>query len=82
MGKRALKVGELVVAHNMDRRPAIYVVPFSEVVGPFTFGLFLGGTSAWYDEAEGADKTFVVVLDSKTLRFGWVWANLIRRAVL
>lgn len=80
MGKRALRVGELVVALDPKRAPAIYAVPLKDYVGGFTFGMFMGGNHVVRDELAGDDKTFIFVIDSQTLRFGWCWANLVRRA--
>ena len=77
-------MGEFVVPMDPKRRPAIQATPLSpEVgVGALSFGLYLGGNLTLRDELSGDDKTFVFVLDSPTLRFGYVWANLIRRAAL
>ncbi len=80
MGRKALRVGELVVALDRKRAPAIYAVPLKDYVGDFAFGMFLGGNHVVRDELAGDDKTFIFVIDSKTLRFGWCWANLVRRA--
>ena len=80
MGKKALRVGELVVALDSRRAPAIYGVPLKDLVGGFRFGMFMGGNHVVHDELAGDDKTFIFVIDSQTLRFGWCWANLVRRA--
>ena len=50
------------------------------LVGVFTFGLYLGAHTFELKHTRGAKHTSAFVLDSKTMKFGWVQYRLLMRA--
>ena len=79
MHKRSFRVGELVVASEQTKLVGLYSAPTHGYLGDFEFGMFLGCEQADFFPANDAAMTMVFVLESRTLCFGWVLVDLIRK---
>ena len=83
MGRRALRTGDMLVAHaarGWATQPTLYDDPSDnqEWTGyGFSHGVFLAQRRA--STGRGEQATFFFVFDSPSCRLGWVVASLVRR---
>ena len=84
MGHRALRIGDLVVPLSGVSMfmfgTATDVTKSSEPIGNFTFGIYLGGELTPSRAFRDRTITTACVLDSKTMKYGWVPGKFLRRA--
>jgi len=84
MGRRTLRTGDLVVPNTMGRLLTMYdKAGGGDTVGLFSFGLYLGGelTPASTNKTTKKHETIssALVLDSKSMKYGWVPRKFLKR---
>lgn len=85
MGRRALRTGDLVVPNTSGQLLTMYDrAGGGEPIGLFSFGLYLGGelTPASTNKRSNSHETIssALVLDSKSMKYGWVPRRFLKRA--
>ena len=84
MGRRALRTGDLVCVKDKkfvsDPGLGLFLTPDYTWVteGSFIFGLYLGG-SLIVNEQGKRTSSWAYVLDSQTMKFGWVVRSYLKR---